>query len=1139
LTTPNDPVASGGIGLARRLLRGLLRGLGVLLILICAALALILHDLDARVRAALLVQAAELERAIGRAVTLGAVHVAVGRTAEIVLDDVAIAGAAGATGPLAEPLLRVPTIRLGVRLAPLVRSWGTVIEVTRFEVEGPEITLVRTADGLSIDDVRARVAAAPPRPPPASRPQIALDHLAITGAKVHLRAADGAAGGDLDVDPVTLRGDDVRPDAASRLTLTAAMAPGASLDVGLDFAPPEEDPEAHASTLQKIVIRGAGVRLAPILAWLRAREPPALALALALDLADAELGLDVGVTLAPLVGASGKVTIARARFAAVNKAGERTLGAPVDLGLGISATLSADRGSRLAGSFDLAIGAAHARGTAELHDLDSAPVLDLVKLDAAGDAEAILAALPAGVWPRGVAVAGPFTLALRGGQGADFKHGTVKLELHEIKAIDVDAAGHEQAGAPAALGLDAAIFLRESTGALHVSEAELRVGDLVVRGEARAHDLATDPAIDALTISAGGPVERLLELAPPARRRAGVALRGPFAATLAAHGKRGDLAGRITVDLDPASLRAPGLEKPAGTRLGLDVEGRVTSLVELSRATLGLGPLLLSARGKVSSAERLDLAFDWREAALGPLLALFPEASTRFAGITLNGNLAGSGTLSRAGGKTEVATKLSLRGALIRRGALALLGGTDATVSVMTTGDKVSARIAADLGAATLGVAPVFSKAAGRPAHLAFTIVSARDGSHASVLDAQLALPGATIDGLALEIEPHHAHVTVADAALALGPLAASIPLLGAVVPPTLATATAHFSLDFSGDPDDLASATLHVGGLSAASGPARLAGSIDVEGLRPVRAIRVAITDGALDLDALGLAAPAGGAGPARAAARATAISARVHLDTVRARGATLHPLDAELGVERGRVTVKSLHTGVFGGAIDVDKTWIDLGGAAPEVELHARIDGVDLAQLGASPDVELRGRASGQIDLHGAGDGRAALTRSLLGSVRLALRDVHARRAFTRKVTVVNPILGEIFAQAAKKSAGKTRLIELREASGRFDVGSNRLTTSEPFVVRSDDLTASVRGTIGFDQALALEGQLSLAPRAIAAATEGTLVPVRPIPLQLRVSGDASAISLEILELSESVLALRGAVRNGLAGGVAAPLP
>jgi hypothetical protein len=1122
---------------ARRILRVVARGLGALLVLLIAALSLVLHDLDGRVRSALVVQGADLERAIGRAVTIGAVHVAMGRTAEIVVSDVVIAGAAGGTGPLSEPLLRVPTIRLGVRLAPLVRSWGSSIEVTRFEVEGPEITVVRTAEGLSTDDVRARVAALPARPPPTSRSRIALDHLAITAAKLHLRAVDGAPGGDLDVDPITLDGADVRPDAASHLALRAAMAPGATLDVGLDFAVSEGDPPGGAASLAKVAIHGAGVRLAPILAWLRARPTPAF------DLADAAVGLDVVVAPGPLTLVVGKATIARARFAATSAAGERTLGAPVDLSLELDAMVSPERGSLLARSFDLAIGDVHARGAAELHGLDGAPRIDLAQLDATGDAEAILAMLPAGARPRRVSIAGPVALSLRGGHGVDFAHCTVKLELHEARLVDVDAAGQEHAGAPARIGLDADLFLRESTGALHASSVELRVGDSVVRGEARAHDLATDPVLDELRLSLVGLAPQLLDLAPPSRRRADVAVRGPFWATVSAHGKPGDIAGQITVDLGSASVRTPGLQKPANVRFGLDLEGRVAAVSELTRGSIGLGPLALTASGRVWSSAQFDIAFAWKEAALAPLLALLPDASARLAGGTISGNLGGSGTIQRGGGKTEVATKLSLRSALLRRGPLALLGASEATASVVTTGDKVSARITADLGAATLAVSPVFSKPAGRPAHLAFAV--ARDGDHVSVLDAQLALPGATIDGLAVDVEPHRAHVTVAAATIALGPLAEMMPLLGAVVPPKLAGATARFNLDFSGDPDALASATLHVGGLSIEGAPGRVAGSVDVDGLRPTRAIRVQITDGALDLAGLGLdlGAGDGGEAPTLDASSALSISGSVHLDSVRARGVTLRPVDAQLGVEHGRLTVKSLHAGAFGGSFDVEKSWLDLGGSAPELDLHARIDAVDLAQVGASPAAELRGRASGQIDLHGADldlATRDAVTRSLRGSVRIALRDVHARHAFTRKVTVVNPILGAIFAHAASKSAGATRQIDLREVSARFDVGSSGLTTAEPLLVRSDDLTASVRGTLGFDQSLALDGQLSLAVRAIAAATDGKLVPLRPIPLQLRVVGGPSALSLEILELADSVLALRGAVMNGLlGGGIAAPLP
>ena len=1102
-----------------------MRVVGVLVLVALAAAALLLHDLDGRVREGLVAAAADGERAIGRAVTIGAVHVAMGSTAEIVVSDVVVAGAAGAAGILAEPLLRVPTIRLGVRLGPLVRSWGRSIAVTRFELEGPEITLVRTPGGLSTDDVRARLAALPPRPPPTSRPAIVLDTLGITAAKLHLRAEGGAPGEGLDVDPITLRGVDVRPDAESRFTLAAVIAPGAALDATLEIAPPVGAAPGSASTLRRVTIHGAGVRVAPILAWLRARAAPSI------DLADAELGLDFVVDPGSAAVVRGKATLAHARFAATGADGERTLGAPADLSLALDATIDPEAGTLSARSLEIGVGAASAHGALAVHGLGAAPVIDRLELDGAGDAAAILALLPEGARPRRLAVAGPVVIALRGGDSADEAHGTVKLDLHEVRVVDVDAAGHEERGEPTTLSVGATIAVTRSTGALRVSEAELHVGEIVARGEATAHDLATAPVIDALAISASGPTEHLLGLAPPTRRKPGLALMGPFSATLTAHGTRADLAGKFAVDLDHAGVRAPGFQKPIGARLGLDVEGRVAAVVDVTRASLRVGPLALSARGKVWSAERLDIAFEWREAALGPLLALFPDAAARLAGATVEGKLAGSGTIQRGGGKSEVAARLALSSALLRRGAVALLGAPTITVALMTTADKVSAKIAADLGAATLGVAPIFTKPAGRPATLSFAIK--REGDRVSVLDAHLDLPGATIDGLAVEVAPHRAHVAIAAASVSLAPLAQMMPLLGAVIPPKLAAATARFNLDFTGDPEAPAAAKLHVGALSIESGLGRLVGSVDVEGLGPPRAIRFDITDGALDLGGLD--------GPPESAPDAPsdlAISGHVHLDTVRARGATLHPVDAELGFSRGRLTVTSLHAGAFGGSIDVEKSFVDLA-SPPEIDLHARFDTVDLARIGASAADELRGRASGKIDLHASGDGRDELTRSLRGQVRLALTDVHARHAFKRKVTVTNPILGEIFARASKKGAGEARVVDLRAASALFDVSGSRLTTNEPVTARSDELKATLRGTIGFDQALALDGQVEIAPAAIAAATDGALVPLRPIPLQLRLVGAPGELQIEVREIAESVRALAGAVRNGLVGGAAAPLP
>ena len=59
-------------------------------------------------------QAQEVARKLGRALSLGEVHVSLGRTSEIVLHALVIEGAPGATGELARPLLSVPEAHLAV-----------------------------------------------------------------------------------------------------------------------------------------------------------------------------------------------------------------------------------------------------------------------------------------------------------------------------------------------------------------------------------------------------------------------------------------------------------------------------------------------------------------------------------------------------------------------------------------------------------------------------------------------------------------------------------------------------------------------------------------------------------------------------------------------------------------------------------------------------------------------------------------------------------------------------------------------------------------------------------------------------------------------------------------------------------------
>src|SRR5262249_26877669 len=134
--------------------------------------------------------------------------------------------------------------------------------------------------------------------------------------------------------------------------------------------------------------------------------------------------------------------------------------------------------------------------------------------------------------------------------------------------------------------------------------------------------------------------------------------------------------------------------------------------------------------------------------------------------------------------------------------------------------------------------------------------------------------------------------------------------------------------------------------------------------------------------------------------------VHGRFHLDSVRARGETARGVDGEVSLENGRLVVNRLHAGVLDGLLDVEQSWLDLSDT-PEFDLHARVGNLDLSRLGAPEADELRGRATGRIDVHGEGTSGGPIARSLRGSARGSVRDLHARPAMSSKITLVNPLL------------------------------------------------------------------------------------------------------------------------------------
>jgi hypothetical protein len=1090
--------------------------------LLALALAYLLHDLDARVRAALIEQTHEVALKLGRPLSLGEVHVSLGRTSEIVLHALVVEGTPGATGELARPLLSVPEAHLAVALGPLLRSRGRVITIERFALIGPEITLVRTPTGLSIDDVRARLVGAPPPKP--SDVRVSVASFSIADAKLHLLTQGGGAEGGFSIDPITLGATDLRLDAPSRLSLAAAaLAPTANINAAVDLAPPAGAPPLTPTTLQRLEIHVAALPLPQVLAWLRA--PPIRGL----DLAEAELGVDAVIEPGAALGLRGSVVLAKARLVREieGEGSPPERGEPTTLSFAADALLDLQAGTLAAKSFDLGLGEAKAHGSASVHGLGAAPEVDSLELQGSADAGALLALLPAGFRPRPVALAGPITLSIKGGGGRDRAHASFAVELAELRTLELDRAGKLTQGSAVAVGLAADLGFTREGGALQLSALKAHAGELTVEGDLSLDGLGAAPSIKALTLRAGGPSELLLGLGPPSRRPPGVALKGPFTASLSAHGDAVDLAGKATLDLGKVSLRAPGFAKPAGVPLSIEAEGHGSRAGgKLERALLRLASLSATAHGEIKGPEQLDLAFDARGGALGPLLALAPLAAERLGGTgSLDGEFAASGTLRRGQGQTRLDAKASLKKSRIRRGVLMLTGATEATLRVDASKGKLAVKADADLGAASLVIAGLFTKPVGKASRVAFTL--GREGDHLRVQEARLLIPGLAVEGLDVSAEPDHLHVSAPITTLSMSALVEAMPLLEGRIPPALADATLRFALELDADPKKLDAARLHLRGVDLLSAVGHVNGSVDLDGLPFPTAVRFDVTGGELDLGAgNGKSEPFELPGDDLGK---TPVSGHVHLDRLSLRGQTARALDLDVSVAEARITLDRLHAELLGGTLDADKSWLDTA-SVPELDLHARVTDLDLSKLPGAAAHQLQGQGSLRADLHGRGVSVDALMRALTGEVRVSGREIKGQGHMTHKVTVVNPLLGKLAERLRKKQGDRQVALHFREAAALFALGGGKLALKEPVLLRADAFTVRLDGTVGLDGTPALDGQIDIAPQAIAEATKGWLIPLRTIPLRLKLSGDAGELKVELIEIGASLTALAGARENAV---------
>ena len=148
----------------------------------------------------------------------------------------------------------------------------------------------------------------------------------------------------------------------------------------------------------------------------------------------------------------------------------------------------------------------------------------------------------------------------------------------------------------------------------------------------------------------------------------GTALAGPLDLRVDASGSPSAVGFDGALDLSGAALRLPGLDKPAGTPLVVQVRGQASSSgITFERAGVALGPVALWAHGDVRSRTELSLSFDTGAVPIEPVLLLLPGLRAAVPrDVGLHGTARAVGLVRRALGDDMANVRVTLDGANVR-----------------------------------------------------------------------------------------------------------------------------------------------------------------------------------------------------------------------------------------------------------------------------------------------------------------------------------------------------------------------------------------------------------------------------------------------------------------------------------------
>jgi len=1094
------------------------KAFGVVFLLATALVVVVVLRLDATVRGRLLVKAAEVEARLGRRVTLGDVHVGFGATAFAEVRDLSVGPVEGAVGEAARPPLTIARIRLGLATGPLLRSGGRDLEVVSIEVEGPEITLVRLdGGGLSTDDVRTRLRDAPPPPPPPPTHSrvTGIDRLTIErGAFSFYDRTNPSA------PPIKL--DSLRLEAASP-SLDAPMS--LNVEVGISSKQPNLRAAIDLAPVRTVATSACPVRRAEL-----HLEPVSLAAFTSFvtapwaDLSGATLGVDAVMECASDLHVAGTVGLTGVRLVSRDGHGSAEAGAPVGGHLKGELRFDPKSGDLDVPAFELAVGTASAVGHSAVRDVRAARELTSLSVAFQGDPDEMIGVLPPPARPHGAVVHGPVRFHADLEQREGRLGGPVDFEVAEVGA---------EGAARTSLALRGDLAIAANGDAIELRAASMRLGDRAeAEGSLELAGLRETPHLTALSVAAKGRIESVLALSP-GKQTSGVALAGPFAASVDVAPDDGGLRGQLKADLSGSMVRTATFQKPPGVALRAEASARFHGgELAVDHARVVVGDATLQASGRGTDVRRLSARFEADVPSLRSFTGLFPQAAARVPGdVAGDSRVVVSGTLDRLGESTDVHARVGLRSARVESPRLSMAGDSDLAGQVRIAGAALQADVEADLTATSLRAPGQYDKPAGATATVAFAVE--RSGDRLSLRRGRATLPGASVGDASVELTPGHFDVNVASVALDAAPLARTMPGL-AHLPAFASDARIALALHVEGDPQVPEAARVAADRVELVTRVGTVRGHGDVDDLRAPKRIVFDLASEDLDLDALGLGS--GPAPPMRVlpdGLRALSVEGRVRLARAKLGGEVVRAVALDASLSQGVLDVREARAQVFGGLVDGGGSRLDLAGPAPRFTLRASVADVDLASLPRAGDSmqELRGRAGLTVRLDGEGSTTAEVQASLRGDAHVELREVHLKSERSVKSKVVRPVLASLSNGASKSPDERVADVDLREATASLRIARGAVTTTEPIRLTSSDGTLTLDGRLGFDGVVAFRGVLTLPPSAIDRATRGKLVPLHDIDVRFRITGKEPQPKVEVTNLGEVVTGFRGSLINATA--------